>query len=92
MTATDPGVDREPPPKTTLFCPDCGHPSRYDGDWRVVESGSGARYLCPTCRTEITVRGSDPTQRPPRAGVSPWQQWRAAVRAWKGMWRRLLAP
>ncbi|MFB6301813.1 MAG: hypothetical protein ABEH78_02960 [Haloferacaceae archaeon] len=48
-----------PPPtwsKATLFCPDCSHRSRYDGDWTVVDAGDERRYLCPDCRTEITVR------------------------------------
>ena len=42
--------------KGMLFCPDCEHRSRFDGDWTVVETGHDSRYLCPDCGTEITVR------------------------------------
>lgn len=47
---------RDVPPKATLFCPDCDHQSRVDGDWHVVETARNIRYLCPDCGTEITVR------------------------------------
>lgn len=47
---------RDVPPKATLFCPDCDHQSRVDGDWHVVETTRTTRYLCPDCGTEIAVR------------------------------------
>lgn len=44
------------PAKATLFCPECSHRSRYDGDWLVTETDDGRRYRCPDCRTTVTVR------------------------------------
>jgi DNA-directed RNA polymerase subunit RPC12/RpoP len=58
------------PPKATLFCPECGHRSRYDGDWLVTETDSGRRYRCPECRATVTVRptfGGDGSSDPPAA-------------------------
>ncbi|QLH76792.1 hypothetical protein HZS55_05500 [Halosimplex rubrum] len=57
--------DRDPPPKATLFCPDCGHESPPTGDWVVRSAGPGsdrasdgdAVVSCPDCGTEIATRG-----------------------------------
>ncbi|QPV64448.1 hypothetical protein I7X12_07500 [Halosimplex litoreum] len=57
-------TDREPPPKGTLFCPDCGHESPATGDW-IVRSDPGSDRVsdgdtvvsCPDCETEIATRG-----------------------------------
>jgi DNA-directed RNA polymerase subunit RPC12/RpoP len=54
MTRSTPPT--RPPPKATLFCPECGHRSRYDGDWLVTETDGGRRYRCPECRATVTVR------------------------------------
>ena len=35
MTTDTPRADS--PPKATLFCPECGHRSRYDGDYASTE-------------------------------------------------------
>jgi uncharacterized protein YlaI len=56
MTVPRERSDRDVPAKTTLFCPDCHHQSRMDGDWRVVEETGTAHYICPDCETEIAVR------------------------------------
>ncbi|WP_254545056.1 phage terminase large subunit family protein [Halomarina pelagica] len=48
-------------PKTTLFCPTCGHESTAtaDGDWVLVErTRDGERqlaYECPVCGTALSV-------------------------------------
>ena len=79
------------PSKSTLFCPECGHQSRYDDDWRVVETARTARYLCPECRTEITAR---PTVSPrarhgtPAAPPTLWRAWSESVRLWVSLWYR----
>ena len=56
--------EREPPPKGTLFCPDCGHESPARGDWIVrgaeTESEStvaGAVLHCPVCEATVATRG-----------------------------------
>jgi DNA-directed RNA polymerase subunit RPC12/RpoP len=56
--------DRDPPPKATLFCPDCGHEAPATGDW-VVRNDPGsdrasdgdAVVSCPDCEAEIAIRG-----------------------------------
>lgn len=53
------------PPKSTLFCPDCGHRSRPDGDWRTAGTADGTRFLCPDCNAEVAVRPAVSTDRPP---------------------------
>lgn len=52
------------PSKATLFCPDCDHRSRFDGDWDVVETDRRRRYLCPECGVAVT-------DRPASAAVEP---------------------
>lgn len=42
--------------KTTLFCPDCGHASPVDGDWRVHTASGRQRLRCPECRTVVDDR------------------------------------
>jgi endogenous inhibitor of DNA gyrase (YacG/DUF329 family) len=59
--------DRDPPPKATLFCPDCGHESPPTGDWTVRRADpradgdrgrtGDAVVSCPDCGTEIATRG-----------------------------------
>jgi hypothetical protein len=46
--------------KNTLFCPQCGHQSPTDGDWRVRASASRDVYTCPVCDAEVTTRPHDP--------------------------------
>jgi predicted RNA-binding Zn-ribbon protein involved in translation (DUF1610 family) len=58
--------ERRPPPasgprrKSTLYCPDCGHESTIDGDWRVdhtvVDDRDRAVYSCPECGAVIARR------------------------------------
>jgi hypothetical protein len=55
MTVSREPADRDVPAKTTLFCPDCDHQSRMDGDWHVVRKTRTVRYICPDCETEIAV-------------------------------------
>lgn len=45
-----------PRPKGVLFCPDCGHESPPDGDWRVQAHPDGDALTCPVCRVTVTVR------------------------------------
>ncbi|WP_254839524.1 zinc ribbon domain-containing protein [Natronomonas marina] len=72
------------PPKSTLFCPNCGHRSRPDGDWQVVETGHRTRYLCPDCRAEVAVRPAARTDRQPAVGSSIAEN----IRLWAEFWVR----
>ena len=56
MTVSRESSNRDVPAKTTLFCPDCDHQSRVDGDWHVVTKARTVHYICPDCETEIAVR------------------------------------
>lgn len=80
MSETDDGpraglpADASPgtPPKATLFCRDCGHAARYDGDWRRIESVRTTRYRCPECGVVVTRRPRE------RSGLDPLRYWRSA--------------
>lgn len=81
--------DRATPPKATLFCPDCGHRSRYDGDWHVLTRSGTLTLECPDCRTEISSR------EPARSLTSPaavWDRWSETLRTWQTLWWRRLTP
>lgn len=83
MTTDTPTADSRP--KSTLFCPECDHCSRYDGDWTRARSGRTAHYLCPDCHTEITAR---PTSAEPMATAVTefWARWADSLRAWQSAW------
>jgi transposase-like protein len=72
--------------KATLFCPECDHESPADGDWTRVRAGRRVHYLCPDCRTEITVRSGRST---PLSPVGLWQTWTNSVQTW---WKSVLHP
>ena len=82
--ATAPQPERETPSKALLFCPECGHRSRYDGDWNVVRSAHGSRYLCPDCRTEITSRLPRDISAP--AAESLRWMWHTGARMHRALW------
>lgn len=46
----------DPPSKTTLFCPSCGHESRANGDWLVRERDGRTVDVCPVCDEAIATR------------------------------------
>jgi len=96
----------EPPRKSTLFCPECGHGSPIDGDWRRRTGAEIDRYDCPICETTVTTRphpgtesgaiipdGDRPTAEP-RAVARPdlLRSWTVVSATWLGLWRRLTRP
>jgi len=94
MTTTSSREKRDVPPKATLFCPACGHRSRFDGDWYVEERARDTRYLCPDCDTEVLTRTTYPTPTDRGSARSPdafwartWRRWAANLRTWQGFWR-----
>lgn len=42
-----------PAAKATLFCRECGHASRLDGDWLVRQGTSDYHVVCPDCGTVV---------------------------------------
>lgn len=85
-TGLPPGAPPDPPAKATLFCPECGHADRYDGDWRLVESPRTTRYHCPDCGLVVTRRPNEECGLDPyRYLRSAWRTWEANVRFWHGL-------
>ncbi|MFC7028209.1 hypothetical protein ACFQJ5_12515 [Halomicroarcula sp. GCM10025324] len=81
--------DRTALAKATLFCPDCGHRSRYDGDWLVVER-TGTRALhCPECHTTVIARS---TGESPVSPTTLWDRWTENLRTWQDFWWQRLTP
>lgn len=86
------------PPKGTLFCHECDHRSRYDGDWTLVATDGGTAHLCPECGATITVRPTFDDGRGPDGDL--WRTWNAFSRAWgrvprlaaNACWRAASAP
>lgn len=84
------------PAKSTLFCSACGHASRADGDWLVVEGAGASRYLCPVCDAVVTRRpryGEDETdvEGPLSAWARCWRSWGRAVVTWQQASRDAIA-
>ena len=42
--------------KAVLYCPDCGHASPIEGDWRVELDDGNVVYRCPECGNAVTIR------------------------------------
>lgn len=80
------------PAKATLFCPRCGHASRHDGDWQVVETTRETRLLCPDCETEIAAREADSRQNRRQCATVFWQPWTNSVGVWLEVWARAMRP
>jgi predicted RNA-binding Zn-ribbon protein involved in translation (DUF1610 family) len=55
-----PAAVASPRPKNTLFCPECGHESPADGDWRVRTAASDTELACPVCGAAVTRRPGEP--------------------------------
>jgi predicted RNA-binding Zn-ribbon protein involved in translation (DUF1610 family) len=49
-------AERQPPDKVTLYCPDCGHESRINGDWVLHVLAESLIYECPNCGGVIDSR------------------------------------
>jgi hypothetical protein len=87
MTTDTPTADRKS--KATLFCPECRHCSRYDGDWTRARSGRTVHYLCPDCHTEVTSRpaSAEPTASPVTEFLTSWT---ATVQTLQHTWLKSL--
>lgn len=49
-------TERQPSDKATLYCPECGHESRINGDWVINVLTASLTYECPNCETVIDSR------------------------------------
>lgn len=56
MTPSTSSAERQPPDKTTLYCPECGHESRINGDWVIHVLADSLIYECPNCGAVIDSR------------------------------------
>jgi predicted RNA-binding Zn-ribbon protein involved in translation (DUF1610 family) len=56
MISSNAASERQPPDKATLYCPECGHESRINGDWIIHVLADSLTYECPTCSAVIDSR------------------------------------
>lgn len=56
MTPSTSSAERQQPEKTTLYCPECGHESRINGDWVIHVLADSLIYECPNCGAVIDSR------------------------------------
>jgi predicted RNA-binding Zn-ribbon protein involved in translation (DUF1610 family) len=49
-------TERQPINKAMLYCPDCGHESRINGDWIIDVRADSLTYECPNCEAVIDSR------------------------------------
>jgi len=94
MTTNRSAAPTDAPRKGTLFCPDCDHRSRFDGDWRVVETAGGVALRCPDCGAELATRRRGDGEgreagRDDRRAIAAWGE---SARAWGRAWLRTVVP
>jgi predicted RNA-binding Zn-ribbon protein involved in translation (DUF1610 family) len=59
VRGTSPSVppsERQLPDKATLYCPECGHESRINGDWVIHVHAESVTDECPNCDAVIDSR------------------------------------
>lgn len=56
MVSVETPPERPPPHKATLYCPDCDHSNRINGDWIIDVQADHVEYECPACGTTIASR------------------------------------
>lgn len=52
--------ERQLPHKATLYCPNCTHESRINGDWIIHVHSTHLDYECPECGHTIESRSAEP--------------------------------
>lgn len=61
MVPSNNHTERQLPHKATLYCPNCTHESRINGDWIIHVHPTHLDYECPECGTTIESRSDGPT-------------------------------
>ena len=56
MSPSNTHAERQPSHKATLYCPDCDHASRINGDWLIRVRSDSVDYKCPECGYTIDSR------------------------------------
>jgi len=56
MTPSNSTSELQPLDKVTLYCPECGHESRINGDWLIHVLADSLIYECPDCGAVIDSR------------------------------------
>ena len=49
-------TEQRPPHEATLYCTDCDHASRINGNWIIEVHADYVGYECPECGTTIDSR------------------------------------
>jgi predicted RNA-binding Zn-ribbon protein involved in translation (DUF1610 family) len=49
-------TEQRPPHEATLYCTDCDHTSRINGNWIIEVHADYVGYECPECGTTIDSR------------------------------------
>jgi len=52
-------TEPQPIDKATLYCPECGHDSRINGDWIIHVLTDSLTYECPDCGSVIDSRRNE---------------------------------
>lgn len=60
MVPSNNHAERQLPHKATLYCPNCEHESRINGDWIIHVHSNHLDYECPECGYVIESRSDDP--------------------------------
>lgn len=56
MVPSNTPAERQPSHKATLYCTNCNHASRINGDWLIDVHTDHLDYECPECGTRINSR------------------------------------
>jgi predicted RNA-binding Zn-ribbon protein involved in translation (DUF1610 family) len=56
MVPSNNHAERQPSHKATLYCSDCNHASRVNGDWIIHVHPGYLDYECPECGATIESR------------------------------------
>lgn len=56
MVSSNNHSERQPSHKATLYCTNCHHTSRINGDWIIGVHTDYLDYECPECGTTINSR------------------------------------
>jgi len=69
MVSSNTSPERQPSHKASLYCLNCNHASRINGDWIIEVHTDHLDYECPECGTTIDSRRESATLTTQSSGV-----------------------